>query len=376
MCTLTVEPVATRAARREFLELPWRLYHGDPRWVPPLRREQAELVGYRPHPFYQQNAAQTFLVFRGREVCGRIAAIDNRIHNDYHAERVGFFGFFECIDDVEAAAGLFDAAERWLAGRGLRAMRGPASPSINYTIGTLIDGFDRPPAMMMPYNPPYHARLIESCGFRKIQDLYAYYGHRRQLDAVKQRLDPVADQIAERYAIRIRHMRRWRLRRDLRAFLGVLNRSLSGHWGFVPFSEGELGRMARGLAWLLLPELAVGAEIDGRLVGVVLLLPDYAERIRRIDGRLLPLGWLRLLWRKRSIRRYRLVAANVVPEFQLHGVSMVLMKHLGILASRYGAEEVEIGWIAESNRLSYGSLEKGGAERAKTYRVYQRDIAG
>jgi hypothetical protein len=373
MSELTVEPVVTRRQRKAFLELPWRLYRADPLWVPPLRRDQQELVGYRRHPFYEKNESQTFLALRGGEVVGRIAAVHNRAHNEYCGDDLGFFGFFECADDLPAARALLDAAAEWLARRGLRRVRGPVNPSLNYTAGLLVEGFDLPPAVLMPYNPPYYARLIEACGFGKAQDLYAYHGHRRQLAEAQAKLDPVADQIAERYGIRIRRMSRWRFRRDVADFLEVLNRSLVGHWGFVPFSPAEVAHMAKGLSWLLVPEAAIGAEIDGRLVGVALMIPDYSRRIRRIDGRLFPFGIFRLLARKRAIRRHRVVAANVLPEYRLHGVSMVLFQQLAQWGIRFEAEEVEFGWIAESNRISYGSLEKGGAQRVKTYRIYDRD---
>jgi hypothetical protein len=373
MAPLVIEPVTTRRRRKQFLELPWRLYRGDPNWVPPLRADQAEMVGYRRHPFYARNRAQTFLAFRNGEPCGRIAAILNRAHIEFCNERRGFFGFFECIDDQEAAAGLFDAARAWLAERDIHAMRGPMSPAINYVIGTLVEGFDAPPTFMMAYNPPYHDRLIQGCGLRKAQDLYAYWADRAMLPASRERHWPVIDQIKERFSVRVRPLDKSRFRQDVRDFLAIYNRSMERHWGFSPMSEEELNHTARVLRHLVIPEMIVGAEIDGRLVGLVLVLPDYNPRIKAIDGRLFPFGFLRLLWGKRKIGKVRVLAANVLPEYQLLGVALVLMKELAVVGMDSPVQEVEYSWIAESNALSRGALEKGGAKRVKTYRLYDSD---
>ena len=300
MGTVVAVPVANRRQRKAFLELPWQLYRSDPNWVPPLRFEQQQLVGYRRHPFYEQNRCQTFLAYRAGEVCGRIAAIVNEDYIRLHHERRGFFGFFECVDDPAAAAALFDAAAAWLAERDIHRLRGPASPSMNYVYGTLVDGFDTPPTIMMAYNPPYYPRLIERCGFVKAQDLYAYWGNLEMLPASSAKLGPVSEQIAERYNVKVRPMDVSRFREEVEAFLSIYNRSLTQHWGFVPLSPSEVAYVAAHMRRLIAPELAVAAEIDGKLVGAVLCLPDYNPRIKRIDGRLWPFGFVRLLWNPRD----------------------------------------------------------------------------
>jgi hypothetical protein len=373
MPAVVVQPVATRRQQRQFLDFPWTLYRGDPNWVPPLRFEQKELVGYRPHPFYEENRVQTFLAYRDGKVCGRVAAVLNEEHIRRHAERRGFFGFFECADDQEAAAALMDAVAAWFAQRDVRSLRGPMNPGINYVIGTLVEGFDSPPTFMMAYNPPYYGRLIEGCGFRKSQDVYAYWANLGMLPASSAKHGPIADQIVERYNVRVRPMDSSRFQAEVEAFLSIYNRSMVKHWGFVPLSQREVEHMAAGLRRLIVPELAMAAEIDGKLVGAVICLPDYNPRIKRIDGRLWPLGFVRLLWNKRGIKKVRLLAANVVPEYQLLGVGLVLLRALVPAGLAWGMDEVESSWVAESNALSRGSLEKGGAKRIKTYRLYDRD---
>jgi GNAT superfamily N-acetyltransferase len=373
MPQLIVKAVRTRRQKKLFLEFPWRLYQGDALWVPPMRRDQAGLVGYQPHPFYRRNECQTFLALRGSEVRGRIAAIQNRVHNEYHGEARGFFGFFECFDDAPVARALMDAARDWLAQQGLDRLRGPVNPGVNYSAGALVEGFDRPPSFLMPYNPPYYGRLLEDYGCRKSQDLLAFYGHRGMLADARGRLKRVLDGIVERFGIRLRHLDRKRFKTDAARFRSVLNQSLVGHWGFVPFAPEEIDELARDLSWLLVPELAVGAEIDGQLVGVAIALPDYSDRIREIDGRLFPFGFIRLLAGKRKITKYRVMAAHILPAYQRLGLGLVLMAAVVSPALGRGGQDVEFSWVAESNSLSRRPLEKFGVERIKTYRVFDLD---
>jgi len=370
MSAIQVQPVRSRHQRKLFLSYPWELYRGDPFWIPPLRGNQRELVGYARHPFYENNEVETFLAYRSGEVCGRIAAILNRGHMErYHDDR-GFFGFFECIDDQEVAGKLFDAVRQWFAERNIFSMRGPMNPSQNYELGLLIEGFDSSPTFMMTYNPPYYARLIEGCGFRKAQDLYAYFGHIDMLPKVAEKLRPIALGIIEHLGVRIRSLDRAHFREDVESFLQIYNRSLANTWGFVPMSEGEVRHMAQGLKHLIVPELAVGVEVDGRLVGAVFGLPDFNPRIRAIDGRLFPFGFWRLLRKKQEIKRIRAISTNVLPEYQRQGLGLVLLHGLVPKAMEWGIEEAEFSWVLESNRLSWRSLEKGGAIRTKTYRLY------
>ncbi|HUT11088.1 MAG TPA: hypothetical protein VMY42_11370 [Thermoguttaceae bacterium] len=373
MSDLVVKRVRSRREKKQFLEFPWTLYRDDPNWIPPLRRNQEELVGYRSHPFYERNLAQTFLAVRGGKVCGRIAAILNRGHIERHSERRGFFGFFESVDDQEVADGLFDAARTWLADQGIYSMRGPTNPSLNYELGLLIDGFDSPPTFMMTYNPEYYARLIEGYGFRKTQDLYAFWGHREMLPKIQEKLDPIAAQIIERYDVKVRPLDTSNFVEEVEAFLSVYNRALVNTWGFVPMSESEIRHLATGLRYLIVPELTVGAEVDGKMVGATFGLPDYNARIKAIDGRLFPFGFFRLLRNKNKIKRIRVISTNVIPEYQRLGIGLVLMHGLGPMAMKWDLEEAEFSWVLESNSLSRGALKKAGAVITKTYRLYDWD---
>ena len=376
MPDLNIRPVSTRREKKLFLELPWKLYRDDPNWIPPLRGNQEELVGYRPHPFYERNRIQTFLAWRDGEVCGRVAAILNQGHIQQHNERLGFFGFFECVDDRQAADGLFDAVVEWFAAQGIFKVRGPMNPSMNYELGLLVEGFDSPPTFMMTYNPEFYARLIEGYGFAKVQDLYAYWGRRDMLPKIQGKLKPIALQIIERYGVHLRPLDKSRFLEDVEEFLSVYNRALANTWGFVPMSPAEIRHTAKGLQHLMVPELAVAAEVDGKMVGASFALPDYNPRIKQIDGRLYPLGFLRLLRNRHKIKRVRIISTNVIPEYQRMGVGLVLMHGLVPMAMKWDLQEAEFSWVLESNMLSRGSLEKGGAKQTKTYRLYDFDAGG
>ncbi len=370
MDQLEIQRVATRRQQKQFLEFPWTLYRGDPNWIPPLRGNQRELVGYKPHPFYACNAVQTFLALRGGEVCGRIGAILNQGHNVQYHERRGFFGFFECRDDQEAANGLFGAVRQWFADQDIYQLRGPTNPSLNYELGLLIDGFDTPPTFMMTYNPPYYERLIENYGFRKTQDLYAFWGHLDMLPAIGAKLGPIAEQIIERYNVKLRSLNTSRFMEDVKLFLSLYNRSLVNTWGFVPMTPGEVEHMASALRYLIVPEMTIIAEIEGQVAGASFGLPDYNPRIKEIDGRLFPFGFIHLLRNKKALKKIRLISTNVIPEYQRYGVGLVLMYGLVPKTLQWGLQEAEFSWVLESNSLSYGSLKKGGAKITKTYRLY------
>jgi GNAT superfamily N-acetyltransferase len=374
--SLLIKPVETRRERSQFLELPWQIQGRDPHWMPPLRKNQAELVGFKPHPFYDRAQTQAFLALADGRPVGRVLALVNPVHNEYHKENRGFFGFFECIDDEEAAQGLFAEVRQWLAARGITAIRGPVNPSLNYECGLLIDGFDTPPMFMMTHNPPYYARLIEGAGFAKVEDMYAFTGHISMLEQLDKKLAFIVEECQRRFDIKLRRLDRRHFDREVRMFLDIYNQSLQGTWGFTPLSEGEIEHMSASLKHLIVPEMTTVAEIDGRPVGAQFGLLDYNPRIKAIDGRLFPFGFIRLLWNKRAIKRVRLISTNVIPEYQKWGLGLVIAARLVPEVLAWGIEEAEFSWVLESNKLSYGTLKRGGAKITKTYRLYDSVGAG
>ncbi len=354
---------------------PWEIYRNDPLWIPPLLVDEKGLLGYGKDPFYDENEVKTFLACKDGKPVGRIAAILNVGHLKRYNDGVGFFGFFESINDQDVADALFESATNWLKEKGCKVVRGPMNPSMNHTVGLLIDGFDSSPFFMMTYNPKYYVQLVKRAGFVKSQDMYSFWGKVDMLPKVRQRFLHTAEMIQERFDVKIRPLNKKRFTEDYEMFLDIYNRSLTNTWGFVPLSEREIKTMAASLKLLMIPELAIVAEMDGKPVGATFCLPDYNPRIKAINGRLFPFGFIKLLRkREEAIKRIRIISTNVLPEYQMTGLGLVLLNALVPKAIECGVQEAEFSWVLESNQYSRGSLEKGGAICNKTYRVYDKKI--
>ncbi len=369
-----VSAVENRSQRREFMDLIWRLYQGDPNWIPPLRMSQEELVGFRKHPFYDNAKCQPFILQKDGKVVGRIVGIINHGHNDRYKEKRGFFGFFDCIDDQEAARHLFQAACAYLKREGMEFVRGPCNPSLNYEIGTLVDGFNSPPTFMMTYNWPYYDRLITSFGFEKVQDAYAFVGDMELLQRLDPKLGFVVNEVKRRFNITIRPASRKNFASEVRLFLDIYNRALQGTWGFVPLTDTECKALGASLKLLIDPAVTSIIEVDGVPVGVGLGLPDFNPLIKKIDGRLFPFGFIRLLLGRRNIKTIRVMSTNVVPEYQRWGLGLVALERMLPDCLKKGITEAEFSWVLESNDLSRGSLERAGTKKTKTYRIYDRTL--
>ncbi|MEM1069133.1 MAG: N-acetyltransferase [Planctomycetota bacterium] len=372
--TLRCEPVDGRRDQKQFLELEWQLYRGDPNWVPPLKMVRKEMVGFKHHPFYDDASPQAFLVRRGDKVVGRVLAIVNHAHNRRYDENRGFFGFYECEDDVDASNELFATASAWLNEKGMTDIRGPVHPSLNYECGLLVDGFDSPPTFMIPYNHEYYGRLIEAFGFTQVQDLYSYEAHISILDDLDPKLQFVIDEAIKRFKVDCRSIRRDQFNKDVRSFLEIYNLSLQQTWGYVPMSESEIDHQSKGLRHLIVPEMTSIAEIDGQAVGAGFGLLDYNQLIKRINGRLFPFGWLTLLTKKKEVDRLRVISTNVLPEYQKWGLGLVTLARILPDAVNFGIQIGEFSWVLESNTLSRGTIERGGARRTKVHRIYDRPI--
>ena len=367
--------VESKQDQKEFIRLLWRLYAGDPNWVPPIIQTQEELVGFRKHAFHDNASVTNFLVSRAGQVVGRISSIVNRGHIERFKENRGFFGFFECVDDQSAANLLFDAAARELKRQGMTDVRGPANPSLNYEVALLVEGFDSPPTFMMTYNPPYYERLITNFGFAKCQDLYAYEGNTSMIATADPKLNFVVEELRRRFNVRLRQFNTRNFLSEVQLFLDIYNRSLVGTWGFVPMSQGEVLQQAKGLRHLLVPELTTVIEVDGKPIGSGLGLLDFNPLIKSINGRLFPFGFLKLIFGKRKLKRVRLMSTNVIPEYQRWGFGLLALERMLPDAIKFGVTHGEFSWVLESNHLSRASLERSGMTRIKTYRLFDRSLA-
>jgi GNAT superfamily N-acetyltransferase len=371
---LRCEPVETRRDQNAFLKLEQELYRNDLCWVPPLWMVRKEMVGFKPHPFYENADRQAFLVRRGDRVVGRVLAIINHAHNKRYGEKRGFFGFYECEDDIDASNELLQRACNWLQERGMTDVRGPVNPSLNYECGLLVKGFDTPPTFLIPHNHEYYGRLIEGFGFAKTQDLFSYEAHIDILNDLDPKLIFVIEEATKRFKVDCRPLDRGKFAKDVRAFLEIYNLSLQQTWGYVPMSEAEIDHQSKGLKHLIVPELTSLAEIDGQPVGAGFALLDYNQLIKQINGRLFPFGWWKLLTAKRSIDRVRVISTNVLPEYQKWGLGIVTLARILPDAIAYGIQIGEFSWVLESNSLSRGTIERGGAKRTKVHRIYDRSL--
>ncbi|HLA19312.1 MAG TPA: N-acetyltransferase, partial [Dehalococcoidia bacterium] len=290
--SVTVTPVSGRRDLDAFIKLPFRLYRDDPCWVPPLLFMERQRFAARTNPFLLHADHRLFLARRDGTVVGRISAQVDREHIRHHEELTGFFGFFECEEDPEAAGALLAAAEGWLREHGMETARGPLSFSINQEVGLLIEGFDTPPMIMMNHARPYYGRLIEGAGFTKAMDLYAFTYN---LEAVPPKAHRAVETLRQRPDITIRSGDMHRFNEEIATILDVFNSAWSDNWGFVPVTSAEAHHLAKELRQIVDPEMSVIVEVDGQPAGVVLVTPDLNEAIRDLNGCLFPFGWAKLL---------------------------------------------------------------------------------
>jgi GNAT superfamily N-acetyltransferase len=335
------------------------------------------LLSRQKNPFFEHAEAEYFLAERGSEVVGRIAAISNRLHNQTHDDRVGFFGFFECVDDQAVADALLAAAAAWCRDRGHDVLRGPASFSVNDECGLLVDGFDTPPTLMMPHNPRYYVTLLERAGFVKAKDLLVYEGgdHERY-KPVPERLARGTELIRQRMGVTIRPLDMKTFEREVERIKVLYNEGWEKNWGFVPMTDHEIDHLAEQFKPVVIPELVPMAEKDGKIIGFGIALPDLNVVFRaNRSGRMFPVV-LKLLWalKTRKIRRARILLLGVLPEYRGRGVDAMLYHWIWTRSGERGIYWGEAGWILEDNPAMNAGLEKMTFKVYKTYRLYDRAI--
>lgn len=329
----------------------------------------------RKNPFFQHAEAEYFIATRGGEAVGRIAAIHNRLHNETHGDRVGFFGFFETVREQAVADALLDRAAQWVALRGLDTVRGPASFSTNDECGLLIDGFDTPNTLMMPHNPPWYRDLVEAAGFHKAKDLFVYRGGSMAgVIRVPERLERATRIVRERLGLTVRFLNMERFDEEVDLIKALYNRCWEHNWGFVPMTDAEIEHMAKQFRPVVVPSLVPIVEKDGEPVGFGLALPDINQLLwGDRSGRLFP-AIPRILWglRSRSYNRVRIILLGVVPELRGKGIDALLYQLIWSEAGKRGQGWGEAGWILEDNPAMNLALEKMEFTRYKTLRLFDR----
>jgi hypothetical protein len=376
--SLGIIQVKGRWGTSRFVDAAWRV-HDQPvssGWIPPLRGVVRDGLDQRGNPFYQRAERALFIAKREGRTVGRVAAIENRWHNDHHDDRVGFFGFFECRDDQEAANGLFERAEAWLGARGLDSARGPVGPSMNHECGVLVDGFDFPPVMMTPWNPPYYGPLIERAGYSPAQDLLGYYLPAGDELALPDRVRRLAERKIQRTGLVFRTWNFDTMEEVARGAFDLYCEAWDGNWGFVPPSWEEFWHMAKDLKSVLHPDFTFVAELDGRTVGVIMIARDINRVLRRIpSGRLWPWNIARLLIGLPKVLNGRIVLLGLRREYQNRGFFPLFALEVARRAMKIRAEGAEASWILEDNASLTSPLERMNLEPYKRWRLYEKSLA-
>lgn len=377
---LSLREVSGKADLDAFIGLPFRLYAGDPVWVPPLRIAVRDLLDPAKNPFFKHARMKSWLAYRDAELVGRVSAVVDDAHNEYHDEKTAFFGFFECVDSPEVAHALLDAAAAWARAQGMTALRGPMNPSTNHECGLLVEGFTNPPSVMMTYNPPYYGALLEGWGLAKSKDLLAFEIHHEQ----SQKSDKLVAQAARLQQgghVTFRPVDMKRFDEEIELIQGIYNDAWEKNWGFVPMNREEFHHLAKDLKLVLDPRLLLVAEVKGKPAGFALTLPDVNQAQTKVrDGRLFPFGLAKLLWnlkgpgKKRTINRCRILTLGIKKEYREAGIGPLLYLEYFKRGPALGYPVGEASWILEDNRAMLRAIEHMGGKRTKTYRLFDKAL--
>ncbi len=374
---IAVRPVRSKKDLKKFVLFPWSIYRNDPAWVPPLIRERLDFLNKKKNPFFEHAEGEYFLAEREGQIVGRISAQIDRLHNERHQEKTGFFGLFESVDDPTVSGALLDEASRWLAARGMTRIRGPFNLSINEECGTLVEGFKHPPFVLTGHNPSYYPPLLEGWGLKKIKDLFCW--HYDSQKPIPEAPMALAEEIRKYPGLVIREVSRKNLERDIRIILDVFNSAWSKNWGYVPLTEAEIQKSVKDLKPILEPSMILIAEVDGKPAGICLCLPNINQSIRDLNGRLFPVGFLKLLFRIkfRPPEGFRLVLLGVKKEYRgsvLGGLSVLFYVEIHKRGKLLDLKDCELSWTLEDNQKINAGIEFMGGKHYKTYRIYEKAI--
>jgi GNAT superfamily N-acetyltransferase len=373
MSSIEIKKVESKSDLMAFIKLPWSIYKNDPNWVPHLISERKQILDKQKNPFFEHAEAEYFLAYKNGVLSGRIAAIKNDLFNKHHENNAGFFGFFESFNDQQVANALFDKAKEWMKSKGLKEILGPANFSSNDEWAMLLEGFDDPPRILMPYNPKYYLDLCENYGFRKIKDLYAY---KLESDKVfsSDKLRRVQQIARDRYKLKIRSLNMKDFKHELENVKYVYNKAWAPNWGFVPMTDAEIDAMAKELKSLVEPSLVLFGEIEGELIGFALVMPDYNEIIIKMNGRLFPFNFIKIFTQRKKIKWSRIITLGIIPEHQKKGLDSVFYWEIVNRAKKLGILLGEASWVLEDNEMMNRGAQVMNGEVYKKYRVYSLKI--
>jgi hypothetical protein len=371
---IEIRPVKSNKQLMDFIKLPWKIYANDPNWVPPLIMDRKKFLNRDKNPFFKDNPTEFWLAYRNDEIVGRIAAIVNHQHNNFHKDKTGFFGFLEAINDRAVFGALLNTAKDWLRERGYDNMMGPMNPSTNDECGFLIDGFDIPPYFMMTHSLPYYPEIMESLGYEKAQDLYAYY---IDTDIVKMsgKLQRIGDKIRTDFPVTIRTVDMKNFHSELALIRDIYNDAWSKNWGFVPMTPAEFDYIANDFEKIIDPRLVLIGEYKGEAVGFLLGMPDYNRVFKKIpDGRLFPSGLFTFLLNKNKINTMRVITLGIKQQYQPLGLGALFYIEIVQRGPDAGYNSAEMSWVLEDNEQMNKAARLLGGKIHKTYRVYQTGL--
>jgi hypothetical protein len=373
-----VTAVQSSGEKKEFIALQYELNKDFPAFVPPLQMERNDFLNVKKNPFFDHGTVELFIARRGGKAVGRIAAIVDNLYNDTHKARYGWWGMFECVNDAGVAAALFVAAEGWLKARGMVEGVGPASFSSNGEFGLLIDAHEIPPKVMMPWNPPSYQALVEANGYVKAKDLWAW--HIDVTTPIPERVERIAEKVRKREGLVVRpaNLKDWD--NEIRKIKEVYNDAWEDNWGFVPMTEREIDHLAKELKQIVIPELALFAEVEGKVVAFSLTLPDANIAFKATgNGKLttfgLPIGLAKLLLAMKSkINTGRLAVLGIKSGFRKRGIDSVLFLDTFNNSRKQGWNGGEISWTLEDNDMVNRAIEIFGCKKYKTYRLFKKSL--
>jgi len=372
---IEVQIVQSRKDLKNFLTIPWTIYQHDTRWVPPLMIER-RLQLSKTNPYFRHAEACFWIAYKKGIPVGRISAQIDNLYLARHNNKSGFWGMLESVDDLEVFDALFKTAGLWLKAKGMERMLGPFNLSINQECGLLIKGFEYPPFFMMPHNFPYYAENLETLGHKKAKDLLAYF-----IKKDKDTVERISKILSRRFdKLQTRALDKKHLERELKSIFFIFNDAWSENWGFVPFTQDEYMHLGKSMSYIASPNLIRIAEIEGKPVGFIVLLPNLNEIIKDMDGRLFPLNWMKLLWRIRfhHFTSGRILLMGVLKKHtnSLLGAAISLALIRDVMKEVLGTSmtNIELSWILEDNLAMRNIIEGLGAKAYKTYRIFEKTI--
>jgi GNAT superfamily N-acetyltransferase len=371
---VVVEEVTTSRGRDEFIRFQLEHYARDPMFVPPIVAERREFIDPSKNPFFEQAKGAFFVARRGGRVVGRIAAVVDERYNRFHGTSDGMVGLFESQNDPGLAAALFERALDWMRACGMQRVIGPVNLAFHHDCGILVDGFDLAPCMMMTWNPRYYGRLFEANGFVKSRDLFSYELLASQ--GLPAKVVRLAERVKQAGRVRVRRLNTANPDHDIRRIKTIYEGMLKPGFGFAPMSDAEFTALVHRLRPVILmrPEMSLLAEVDGEAVAFSITLPDTNPAQKAAEGYLFPFGLAKMLWAARDIDRLRGLLFGIKDGYRRRGIDALLVQETFVQATRLGYQGGELGWVLEDDKLINRAIQATGAQRTKTFRIYERPV--